>query len=106
MNIIVKLNYTFRLVLSFVMMFLIGGGSIFTIGYTDINEIFGISLWFIGLIAGAVTPFIIMRTIRCPKCKTRIFWKYFNRIGKNPYPNRLECNACPECGYDPEKEKL
>lgn len=104
MNIIVKLNFTYRLIFSILVMILVGIGGIALVGYTEYDHVFGIPTFFISLVVGFIFPFLVLRSIKCPRCKSRFFWDYFNQVGKNSYPNPLDCNSCPVCGYDPGEE--
>jgi ribosomal protein L32 len=49
--------------------------------------------------------FIILSLIKCPNCGNKFFWHWFND-NRQCRGNPFLISVCPNCGYDPDKEKI
>lgn len=57
---------------------------------------------FLAAILGIFFPFTILRRIKCPQCKFKLFWEYFNNSKKLPKDySPFSSEKCPTCGYNP-----
>lgn len=58
----------------------------------------------IGTILNIIVIFFILKSIKCPNCKFKLFWSYFNNSKDKPEGyNPFEAQECPVCGFDPDK---
>ena len=70
--------------------------------YQFIND--GIA-FLVNLFIGIAVPISIVVSIRCPKCRFKLFWSYFNNPKSLPPEyNPFSSISCPKCNYILTKE--
>lgn len=103
MNIVFKLGYKVQLLMGFALLISVCGAALLSVNLESIDMAYAGYIWLFAFIFGVLLPFMIFRSIKCPKCKHRIFWEYFNG-GKGPKVNPLTVDKCPFCDFDPFKK--
>jgi uncharacterized membrane protein YcjF (UPF0283 family) len=57
------------------------------------------------LVAGALSIVLLLASVRCPKCRTRLVTRILKAPeGTDAITSFLELRTCPSCGYTPQGE--